>query len=706
MPRLRFPSLMLLLFLLIFSSCALRYHQRLIPVRRYFNRDLQYWVDPVYQRGKPGQEILYHKHGRAAEVRYFNENGNLWRITHLDRNGDIFRLDSLVYREGVLTGGYSYRMPEYVTVTRFENEYRRDQLRERRWWVADTLFSREQFLFDHRDQRILQVIWSHDQDILQINAYAGNTGYQVLRNTYGPDSLLQTQTLFQQGEPVRRFLFDTAGRVSQVQRLGAEERLLWIHQFQYDARGALETETISLANGERVAALRAPEARRVSAHSWKNSMRPGLLLPVSQFNDPVSIVTDPVQPSSNGYGTIQDHRILATGQRLLRQVRDQTGKPIADTLYNPAQQAVVVIDYDSLGQPRRWEQFGPDLPPRRLDLFRDEDQRIIREEVRVPPATFLSAVSRFYDVLGQPAQSDFFLDGGRYDGTWQWFHGAGFTHGFRHGVEGHLREAYALRGERDTLFHYDYRELEFFWVELGYDSQRRVIHQRRFTLDGILDWTLDLDSLGRPAEEIQRKKDGTIFRRVDYRPDEGVWVRSNHGPDGELVGQEVHKLNDAGNEILLQSRDDLGRVLWERRYAYRQGRLLKAAQLDADAQPIYVADFHYGTDGTLESETARSARGDTVYTISYRYDAQGREIFRTYQSPADGFVSSQRRYYGENGRIDRDEIIVQHRLEEVVEYTYYPEYSLRIARFSNAAGEMQREEIQNEFGPNPFTPRW
>jgi len=678
--------------------------------RRFLNRDVQYWIDTVQPQGAPGQEVVYYKHSRPASIRNFDEFGRLQRIEYIDYDGNVFRSDSLVYNEDRIVAGHYFSEPEHLPVLRFENQFKGRRIESRQWWSgADTLYSTERFFFDRKDNKVLHLVFSGSEDILALTAYVPGTDQRYFHNIFREDSLLLQQTVFIDDHPHRVFSFDKNGRITEIRLMGSENRTLIRSRLEYDGLGRLKTERLITARGDEIAILPGSVIHTQSPLIWSHPFKPRSMPAVLLFNYPDPFVIDPERTLSDSGYLQTDYRLLATGQLVQRTLRNGIGILVRDSLYaaGPRLMARTVIDYDSLGLVRRWTRLGSEgRLETRLMYYRDDDSRIIREELFSQEDKFLGAVTRFYDVLGNPYLSEVFGLNGSFDQEHIYFHGAGIKIELHPTPYGTLDNKLVMRPGGDTLQHLKFHKIEYFWIESALDQKDHLIYQRRFTDDGLLDWNITYDTFGRPLREEYRRIDGTLYKGTNYDAENLIWSSLVISPEGEVSGEEIHKLDSLGREILVVSKDVNGVKSWERRYAYRDERLVKSAQLDGQGTVLQISDYNYDDQGLLLEERARVSEDSTVYTISYRYDEDSMRILETFESNLDGMITSRRFYYDEEGRISREEIIENRSLSQVVEYSYFPEYGLKVASYYDTEGELLRQEVQNDYGKNVFEKRW
>lgn len=685
---------------------TIRYSEETASARQFFNRDVQYWLDPVRSIDGEDHQIIYYKNSRPAAIRKFDAAGRLNRVSYLDREGQVFRFDSLVYQNDRLVAGHYYLEPGRIPVLHFYNHFKGRRLESRRWWSdADTVYSVERFLFDRKGYKIMYVVLDSQEDILLVETYHPENNQRHLRNVYQRDSLLVEQTVFISDRPARIFHFDRSGRIVEIERMGSENRAIIRSRLNYDALGQLSSEQLISSRGEEIALLPSAVLHSIAPSIWKHPSQPAAMPSVLVYDYPDPVVSDPYFNDADSGYTLQDHRLRSSAQLVLRHVYGPDGSRHSDSLYRsgPVSRAGTVIHYDSLGYVRQWsvlDQQGQSLE--RLHYFRDDQQRIIREELHQAPDRYAGAVTRFYDGMGNPYLSEMIGENGEYLSSHRFFEGGGIKIDYRVDRQGVRQEKLVTRLGGDTLQHLLYDQVAYFWIESAIDPLGTVLYQRRYTENGLFNWQVHFDSLGRPTKEEHRKMNGTLFKGIRYDSAKRTWTSLLISPDGEITGEEMHKLDSLGKEIQVIASDVNGDKSWERRYAYRGGRLLKSAQMDADSKPMQISDYRYNEQGQLIEEEARSMDDSTLYTITYRYDVKGNPILETYRSNIDNIVSSRRFYFDELGRESREEIIEGHQLREVIQYSYYPDFRLRIAEYYDLEGELLRQEVQNDYGENVF----
>jgi hypothetical protein len=164
----------------------------------------------------------------------------------------------------------------------------------------------------------------------------------------------------------------------------------------------------------------------------------------------------------------------------------------------------------------------------------------------------------------------------------------------------------------------------------------------------------------------------------------------------------VSKLNGQGKSIQIISYNSSGETDWEKRNAYRGGKLLKSAQLDPGGKPVFISNYTHNDEGQVLTETALDKNGDLVHTIENQYNDENQLIWKTFASTLSGTASANRYYYDELNRLQRDEIITDSRFIEAVEYEYFSEYYLRMATHYSPEGDIIRKEVENYFAENVF----
>ena len=271
-----------------------------------------------------------------------------------------------------------------------------------------------------------------------------------------------------------------------------------------------------------------------------------------------------------------------------------------------------------------------------------------------------------------------------------------------------------MRPAGDTVRHSRYKQVDYITIESKYSRDKRLLSQRRFSNDGKMNWELYFDDAGQLLMETHRKRDGVVFKEVSYDAEKRTIKSSTYGPvdlenlppgaelKGELSSQLVTRLNTTGETIHVISLNSSGQREWERRFAYRKGQLIRSAQLGADGVPEIISSYTYTDSGQIAREMAYNKADSLVHTIDFLYGENGELILKTFTSNVHKKTNANRLYYDESGRISRDEIIENQRFTEAVNYSYYPEFFIRVATHVDPEGNELRKEIENYFGENVF----
>jgi len=706
-----FHGLILCVILIGLNNCYVAerpLQDYLRPVRRLLYKQRTYWTDKINYRGKSGSEMVYYKQGRQALERYFDARGLLVRITYFGRSGAIMRTDSLVYAQDELIAGYFFAEPGHQLVQRFLSYKQQGQLSQRSWFDgSDRLLSREFFLFDRQGNRRMRLIFDGQDSLLFSETFAPLTDDLQIQNTYSHGRFLTQQIRYEHGVPDYSYTFDTRGRINRVTRLQADGSTGWVSDLAYAPDGNLASSTFSIRGQFLFTYLGDLEIIRQDLHSWRNPDQPGLLRPVFMITHQDPFETSYV--SEQGHPVLE-YRLPHSGALFQRSLLDSNSHPITDTLYasRGILHPISVINYDVNGFVATETSYsGSGSPAWKHTYFRDAAGRVIREEVSAQPDSFTAAVTRIYDAFDEPALSEKFSAADSFDGSWVFYQGGGVVQTYYYNDLGELAETWMRQPAGDTLRHARFQTLDYFRVESRLGNNDTLLTQRRFTANGILDWELQFDGTGQLTQELYRKKDGTTYRQVTYEPETRLIKSITYAPTeidqaAEISSEVITRLNKQGQTLQIVSRNSSGELNWEKRYAYRGGKLLKSAQLDADGKPAVISSYTHNKWGQIVTELALDQQGDTVHTVYHRYNDKHAEVLRTFKSTQIRASNSNRFFYNAAGLVRRNEIIEDQHLLEAIEYNYYPEYFLRIAIHYNPAGELTRKEIENYFGDNVF----
>jgi len=701
------------------NSCFisdLHLQEYLRPIRKLLNKDRSYWTDKIEYKGETGTEIVYYKNGRPALKRLFDETGLLKTISYLGRDGNPLRTDSLVYAADELIGGYYFSEPGHRLELRFLSYKKQGQLSQRTWYGnRDELLSREFFLFDRNGSRRMRMIFDGNDSLLYTESFRHGSDELELKNTYNIFGKLIYQTIFEPGKAPYQYHFGSTGEVIQISQLHPDGSPSWTSDLFYNSEGNVERSNFSVDGRFLFTHIGDIELFQQSLRSWKHPASPSQVQRIFKFKH-----TDPfVEESSSELSgsKLIEYRLPRTGAVFKRSLRSEHDVPIRDSIFASREGFYPVsvrqfdeqgfiadeVTYDLSGNPRWFHKW-----------FRDNQDRVIREEVSALPDTFAAAVSRFYDSFSLPAFSEHFTSPDSFDGSWVFYHGGGINKTLFYNNQFELEESWIIRPAGDTTRHSTFKTIDYIRVESKYGLHDTLLSQLRFTEDGILSWEMFFNNEQRLTQEIHRKKDGSIYREVEYDQTNKSIINTTYAPvgldggtsvdryKGELTSRVVSKLNNQGKNIQVISFNSSGKKDWEKRNVYRAGKLLKSAQLDPQGKPVFISSYTHNDKGQVLTEIALDKDGDSVHTIVNQYDDKNQLIWKTFSSTLTGTVSANRLYYDELNRLERDEIIEDSRFIEAVEYEYFPEYYLRMATHSTPDGEIIRKEVENYFVENVF----
>ncbi|MCF7824039.1 MAG: hypothetical protein K9N35_07680 [Candidatus Marinimicrobia bacterium] len=715
--RLIFHYVLMTLFILGYSSCSLPnlgVREYLRPVRKYLNKERNYWTDRIEFKGESGTEIIYYKNGRPALERYFNEDGLLKTVSYMGRDGAVVRFDSLVYSGDQLVSGYYFSEPEHRQILKFLSYKKQGQLSQRSWFDSDgSLLSREFFLFDRNGDRRMRMIFSGEDSLLFSETFKPGSDELEIQSIYSVRGNLARQIQHARQQPTYQYDFDEDGTLIRLSQINDDGSTSWSSDMYYDSKGGLEQCAFS-TNGHYLFSYTGDlEVSRKSLRSWQNPYQPNISTQSIRIDHKNLFIVETI--NRDGLN-IKEFRLPESKALFKRSTYNEAGQHLTDTLFtnNAGPQPISVILYDTLGLVKREYNYNlAGIPEWRHTWYRDDRQRVIREELTELPNTFSQAVTRFYDCFGQPALSERFSSPDSFDGSWVFYHGGGINKTLFYDNESVLRESWLIRPAGDTVRHSMFTTVDYIKIESKLGPKDSLRSYRRYTDDGLLNWELLFDREGRLIQETHRKKDGSIYREVVYEPASRIFTSSTYAPinsgevvagsviRGELASQIVNRLNPRGEVVQIVSKNSSGQTEWEKRYAYRAGLLVKSAQLGADGKPIFISTYTHNDLGQLLTERAVDKYDSLVHTVDYRYEGN-QLILKTFSSKFTGITSSNRFYYDESGRLQRNEIIEAQRFIEAVEYSYYPEFYLRIAIHYDPSGAILRKEIENYFNGSVF----
>ena len=686
------------------------------PIRKILNKERSYWTDKIEYKGEAGTEIVYYKNGRPALERLFDENGFLIIIKYLGRDGHPLRSDSLVYAGEELIGGYYFSEPEHQLQLRFLSYKQQGQLSQRSWYgKMDELLSREFFLFDRNGYRRMRMIFDGNDSLLYTEAFRRGSDELELQNTYSISGRLANQTIYDAGKSPYKYDFNPRGEVTRISELFPDGNPAWSSDLFYNSRGIVERSNFSVDGRFLFTRGGDLELFKHSLRSWKHPASPSQLQHIVKFNHRSPFVEEIT--NENSTSKIIEYRLPRSGAIFKRSVLGEMNQVLRDSIYSnqngffPA--AVRQFNHEGLIS----DEVTYDLDGKAKWLhtwFRDDQDRVIREELSALPDTFTSAVSRFYDTFNLPAFTESFSSPDSFDGTWVFYHGGGINKTLFYNNQFDLNESWLLRPGGDTTGHSTFERVDYIRVESKYGLHDTLLSQHRFTNDGLLSWELFFDTEKRIDKEVHSKKDGSIYREVTYDHLNRSITSTTYAPigfgdstsagqfKGVLTSRVVSKLNGQGKSIQIISYNSSGETDWEKRNAYRGGKLLKSAQLDPGGKPVFISNYTHNDEGQVLTETALDKNGDLVHTIENQYNDENQLIWKTFASTLSGTASANRYYYDELNRLQRDEIITDSRFIEAVEYEYFSEYYLRMATHYSPEGDIIRKEVENYFAENVF----
>jgi hypothetical protein len=715
-------AVVLLGAVLLFNSCYfqdMHLREYLRPIRKIFNKDRSYWTDKIEYRGESGSEIVYYKKGRPALERQFDETGLLKGVSYFDRKGDLIRSDSLVYAGDELISAYYFAEPQHELILRFLNYSRQGQLSQRSWFGGkNELLSREFFLFDLQGHRRMRMIFDGNDSLLFSETFRGGSDERELQNIYTLDGRLSNQVRYPEGHDPVRYHFHGDGRITRIDQLRKDGSISWTNDLIYGQDGSILQSNFSTESRFLVSHMGDLEFFRSRTRTWKHPMQPGPKLNLIKYAHQDPWVEEMIRADDST--KILEYRFPASKAIFKKTILNPQGIRLSDTLFGgtPGRIPLAVMHYDKQGNIATETIFDLQGQERWLrKWYRDLDQRVIREEVIALPDSFSAAITRFYDCFGESAFSESFSDQGTFQGTWVNYVGGGIKKTLYYDTDTRLSESWLIRPAGDTTSHSRYQAIDYFVIQSRFGPGDTLGSQRRYTIDGLMDWELFFDRDGQILRETQRKKTGEIYKETRYDPETRTIESTTFAPSdpeamisgrsstSEISSHVVKKLNTSGKTIQLVSRNTSGDVEWETRYAYRGGKLLKSAQLDSKGVPVVISSYTHDEQGLVLTETAKDAEGNQIHFIEQKYNEQGQLIWKSYRSDLSGLVSSNRYYYDDLGRVSRNEIIEALHFVEAVDYEYFPEYHLRLASHFDNSGELMRKEIENYFGDNVFAPK-
>jgi len=701
------------------NSCYLtdlHLKEYLRPVRKFLNKDRSYWTDKIEYKGEAGTEIVYYKNGRPALKRFFDEKGLLKTISYLGRNGHSLRTDSLVYAGEVLIGGYYFSEPDHQQVLRFLSYKRQGQLSQRSWYgKRNELLSREFFMFDRNGNRRMRMIFDGNDSLLFNETYRPGSDELELQNTYTVSGHLAHQTIYESGKAPYQYNFNPAGDIIRISELYPGGNPAWSADLFYNSLGEIERSNFSVDGRFLFTRLGDIELFKQSLRSWKHPASPNQIQHIYKFNHRTPFVEEIKNEGSTS--KIIEYRLPRSGALFKRSVMGENDHHLRDSIFASRDgfHPVAIRQFDATGFIDKEVTYDQAGEARWLHTwYRDIQNRVIREEVSALPDTFAAAVSRFYDTFGLPAFSERFSSPDSFDGTWVFYHGGGINKTRFYNNQFDLAESWLFRPGGDTTQHSRFETIDYIRVESKYGLHDTLLSQLRFTSDGLLNWELFFDGQKRLVKEVHRKKDGSIYREVTYDHANLSITNTSYAPlglgdglpvgkfKGELTSRVISRLNEQGKSIQVISYNSSGETAWEKRNAYRAGKLLKSAQMDAQGKPVIISSYTHNDQGQVLTETAIDKNGAIVHSIENQYNEQHQLIWKTFTATSSATASANRLYYDELDRLQRDEIIEDKKFIEAVEYIYYPEYYLRMATHYTPDGDIIRKEVENYFGDSVF----
>ncbi len=701
------------------NSCYisdLHLKEYLRPLRKILNKERSYWTDKIEYKGEAGTEIVYYKNGRPALERIFDVNGLLQTIRYIGRDGYPLRTDSLVYAGEELIGGYYFSEPDHQQQLRFLSYKQQGQLSQRSWYgKKDELLSREFFLFDRHGSRRMRMIFDGNDSLLFTEVFRHNSDELELQNTYTISGHLVHQIVYEPNQAAYQYDFNPTGEITRISELYQDGRPAWSNDLFYNSRGIIERSNFSVDGRFLFTHLGDLEFFQESLRSWNHPTSPSQIQHILKFSHRNPFVEEISNRDSDL--KIIEYKLPESGIVFKRSLVGERNLPLQDSIFSSrnGSQPVSVRRFDEDGFIADEVSYDQTGNPRWLHTwYRDNQERVIREEISALPDTFTAAVSRFYDAFSLPAFSERFSSPDSFDGTWVFYHGGGINKTLFYDNQFSLNELWLLRPGGDTTQHSTFKKIDYITVESKYGLHDTLLSQHRFTDDGLLSWELFFDAEKRIVKEVHRKKDGTIYREAIYDHTNRSITSTTYAPldlgdgtstdnfKGELSSQVVSRLNEQGQSIQDISYNSSGKIDWEKRNVYRAGKLLKSAQLDPEGKPVLISNYTHNDKGQVLTETALDKNGDLVYTVKNQYNDENQLIWKIFESTLSGTANANRFYYDDLNRLQRDEIIEDSRFIEAVEYEYFPDYYLRIASHYTPEGDIIRKEIENYFGGNVF----
>lgn len=704
--------------MIVLTACSLPnlgIREYLRPLRVHLNKEKNYWTDKIDIKGESGTEIIYYKDGRPAEERTFDENGLLKTQSYFNREDTIVRFDSLVYSGDQLIAGYYFSEPEHRQILKFLNYKQQGELSQRSWFGSDgELLSREFFLFDRNGDRRMRMIFSGEDTLLYTETFKPGEDELELQNAYSMRGDLVRQIRHLANGTIYEYDFDPTGSLIRISQLHDDGSISWSTDLIYNEAGELERSNFR-TNGRFLFSYAGDlEFRTVQLDAWRSPYVPSVIHKSIRIDHQNPFVVENINQAGL---RVREYRLPKSKALFKRSIFNTKGQHLRDTLYasHGVLQPANVIVYDTLGLVAKETSYNlSGMPEWKHTWFRDDRQRVIREEITELPNTFSQAITRFYDCFGRAAISERFSRPDSFDGSWVFYQGGGIKQIRYYDQASVLKESWLTLPAGDTLRHSKFTPVDYIFVESKLGRKDNILSSRRFTDDGILNWELFFNEAGQLIQESYRKKDGSIYRDVVYDPDSRIITSSTYAPvdlsavpagdimRGELASQVVTRLNSSGDVVQIISKNSSGQMNWEKRYAYRSGQLVKSAQLASDGKPVLISTYTHNDLGEILMERAIDKYDSLDHTVEYRYDDNDQLILKTFFSKLTGITSSNRFYYDDSSRVERNEIIEAQRFIEAVEYDYYPQYYLRIATHMDPDGVVLRKEIENYFGGSVF----
>lgn len=603
------------------------------------------------------------------------------------RTDHFFRANRELLRQHIMS------MPDSQLIWRTESRLAEDQVAERLWYDAQNkLLGREVNTYDAVGNLKLSRLTSPDEIPLRIWERSSPDLSDWSVKNFDQKGVWRVYEVHSRDPFYRRYFLSAAGEIQRGEVRTAEDRLIWYYTESAPVEGAVLVKIYS-GTGQLLLQTQRPKKGyiiltpdsipRQIASIWSDG---GLFqLEQQALTDSTRLLT---------WRTVEGDLVLRK-----RQFNQRTNLPVEEIFFYSTgpRQPMVWYLFDDNGRVRQITSYSPDgSAVWILNFERDPDGRALVATLQNSENEVHETTLYHYTVDGELAFVERRGPFGKLKGSTQYFTDAPVELIRERNAMGTISQDVTRNLVGDTLRRATYRKLDFIWVGMYYDDQGRLTAQKRLTPDELSGQTVYFNSEGRRIAEEYLGKGEAVFQRVRYidspRP---LRLRENFSRDGELVNLDSVYLRADGQELRMISRDEFGKVRVSEQYEYEQDTLRVKVRRNAKNAIMTKTFFHYDSVGNLAATVIEDTTGGWLGGTRLRYDNHGRLIREQMLGMAKEVLEDHRYHYNSQGQLYREQILQQEALIETVEYTYLPDYALRVAVHYSPAGDVIRREIED-----------